>query len=81
MKRSLERSAGRGLEEFLEQSEDTYDLAVAADVFVYIGDLAPVFEALDKRLAPGAYFVFSAGSRSVISSVNGFLTMCYGEKR
>jgi predicted TPR repeat methyltransferase len=51
-----------GLEEFLEHSVDTFDLAVAADVFVYIGDLAPVYETLYKRLAPGAYFVFSTES-------------------
>ncbi len=51
-----------GIEEFLEQSTDTFDLAVAADVFVYIGNLAPVYETLQNRLAPGAYFVFSTES-------------------
>ncbi len=29
------------------------DLALAADVFVYLGDLAPVFEAVARVLAPG----------------------------
>lgn len=30
-----------------------YDLVVAADVFVYIGDLAPVMSAAAKRSSPG----------------------------
>lgn len=36
-----------------------YDLVVAGDVFVYFGDLAPVFAAVRARLAPGGLFVFS----------------------
>jgi predicted TPR repeat methyltransferase len=36
-----------------------YDLALAGDVFVYIGDLDPVFAALAPRLAPGALVAFS----------------------
>lgn len=35
------------------------DLVVAADVFIYIGDLAPVFAAVARVLAPGGVFAFS----------------------
>ncbi len=36
------------------------DFAAAADVFVYIGDLDPVFSAAACALAPGALFAFTA---------------------
>ena len=36
-----------------------FDLAVAADVFVYIGDLEPVMESLTRVLRPGAWLAFS----------------------
>jgi predicted TPR repeat methyltransferase len=36
-----------------------FDLIAAADVFVYIGDLAPVFQAAAGSLRPGGLLVFS----------------------
>jgi len=36
-----------------------FDLVLAADVFVYIGRLDPLFEAVKGRLAPGGLFAFS----------------------
>lgn len=36
-----------------------YDLFVATDVFVYIGDLAPVFASCSRGLRPGGLFAFS----------------------
>ncbi len=36
-----------------------FDLIVAADVLVYIGDLAPVFAGAARALAPGGLFVFT----------------------
>ena len=36
-----------------------YDLILAADLFIYIRDLAPVFAAVVQRLAPGGLFAFS----------------------
>jgi predicted TPR repeat methyltransferase len=36
-----------------------YDLVVAADVLVYIGDLAPLFRALKSALQPDGLFAFS----------------------
>ena len=44
---------------YLDDRNAAYDLAVAADVFVYIGDLAPVFRAVHAALRPGGRFCFS----------------------
>ncbi|MET0323502.1 MAG: tetratricopeptide repeat protein, partial [Duganella sp.] len=44
---------------YLAGRAQTWDLAVAADVFVYIGDLAPVFAAVHQALRPGGRFCFS----------------------
>ncbi len=38
---------------------DDLDLVLAADVFVYVGDLAPVFAGIARCIAPGGLFVFS----------------------
>ena len=47
------------LGEFLSSQTGSYDLVVAADVFVYIGDLAPVFEQVHRALRPQGGFCFS----------------------
>jgi predicted TPR repeat methyltransferase len=44
---------------FLQQASEAWDLIIAADVFVYLGDLRPVFQAVAQRLAPGGLFAFS----------------------
>jgi len=44
---------------FLEESAELYDLFLATDVFVYVGDLEMVFKAIKSRSLPGAYFAFS----------------------
>lgn len=44
---------------FLEQSKDMYDLIIAADVFVYFGNLEPVFALVKKHLKPGGIFCFT----------------------
>lgn len=44
---------------YLDGRAERWDLAVAADVFVYIGDLAPVFERVRRALRPGGRFCFS----------------------
>jgi predicted TPR repeat methyltransferase len=36
-----------------------YDLIMAADTLVYLGDLALVFEAASRRLSPDGYFLFT----------------------
>jgi predicted TPR repeat methyltransferase len=48
--------------EFLERSVrelPLYDLVLSADVFVYIGNLAPIFHAVRQASDAGALFVFS----------------------
>ncbi|MBT9487906.1 MAG: methyltransferase domain-containing protein [Rubrivivax sp.] len=45
--------------QWLQQTPERFDLALAADVFIYIGDLAPVFAGLWRVLWPGGPVVFS----------------------
>jgi predicted TPR repeat methyltransferase len=45
--------------EFLRQSQEQYDLFIATDVFVYIGDLSQVFEEVKRSSLGRSYFVFS----------------------
>jgi len=45
--------------EHLQPQQACQDLVLAADVFVYIGDLAPVFAATHRALRPGGHFAFS----------------------
>ncbi len=44
---------------FLRDSELRFDAATAGDVLIYLGDLAPLFTALQASLRPGGIFVFS----------------------
>jgi predicted TPR repeat methyltransferase len=44
---------------FLRESTEPVDLVMAADVFIYVGALDAVFEAVRERLQPGACFAFS----------------------
>lgn len=44
---------------WLDTQPARFDLAVAADVFVYIGDLDAVFRAVRAALLPGGLFAFS----------------------
>jgi predicted TPR repeat methyltransferase len=45
--------------EFLAGSSESFDLVMAADVFVYVGALGPVFGALAQRMAPAGSFSFT----------------------
>jgi predicted TPR repeat methyltransferase len=45
---------------YLRGTDERYDLVTAADVFIYVGDLEPVFAALERAMAPDAIFCFSA---------------------
>lgn len=53
---AYDRLENADLVEFLQRSENAYDLLVAADVMIYLGDLTPVFEAAWKSLRPGGAF-------------------------
>lgn len=44
---------------FLDHTDESYDLFVASDVLVYMGNLSPVFKGVRQRSVAGAYFVFS----------------------
>lgn len=45
--------------EQLRAATEPYDLVLAADVFVYVGDLDAVFAAVARVLPPGGVFLFS----------------------
>ena len=44
---------------FLQASQQRFDLVIAADVFIYLGDLEAVFAAVFRALAPDGCFCFS----------------------
>lgn len=44
---------------WLRAAPQRHDLVVACDVFIYLGNLAPVFDAVARVLAPGGVFGFS----------------------
>jgi predicted TPR repeat methyltransferase len=46
--------------EYLGGTSQRFDLVLAADVFVYIGELAPIFQALAGLMDPGGLFCFSS---------------------
>lgn len=56
---SYDRLICRDVVEFLNSEDATYDLIVAADVFVYIGDLSPVFKSVHRAIRPAGLFCFS----------------------
>lgn len=47
---------------FVDAAEERWDLFAAADVLVYIGDLAPLFAAVRRAASPEAVFAFSVES-------------------
>jgi predicted TPR repeat methyltransferase len=66
--RMLERARAKGiyrdlhvaeLSAFLGQSAETWDLAVATDVYIYIPDAAASFRPMLEHLSPGGWFGFS----------------------
>lgn len=66
--RMLEKAQQRGIYEelavadvvaALQQRPQTWDVLLAADVLVYIGDLAPIFAAARSALRPGGWLLFS----------------------
>lgn len=70
--RMLERARAKGVYRDLVAAEigafladargRWWELVVAADVFVYVAALAPMFAAVRERLAPGGWFAFSLES-------------------
>jgi predicted TPR repeat methyltransferase len=65
--------------DWLGRREEQWDLVLAADVLVYIGDLAPLFGEVARALRPGGRFAFSvealldgAGAGYAITASNRF---------
>ncbi len=56
------RSGGSGDSSSLSSTAGLYDVLVAADVLVYIGDLRPVLRAAARASEPGALFALSTES-------------------
>lgn len=51
--------AHEDVQAYLESTAERYDLVLAADVFIYVGDLAAVFAGVRRVLAPQGVFAFS----------------------
>lgn len=45
--------------QYLDETDQQYDLVVAADVLVYFGDLSPIFQKISRVLKPKGFFLFS----------------------
>jgi len=54
-----DRLHAQDLVNFLHQTTTKADLVLAADVFIYVGWLDAVFEALSSRVKPGAWLAFT----------------------
>jgi len=44
---------------FLEKTAETFNFFLAADVFIYLADLRPIFRLIRKKARRNAYFLFS----------------------
>lgn len=51
--------------DFLTHTTETFDLFISTDVFIYIGELEPVFKAVAKRAQQDGYFIFSVESCNI----------------
>ena len=49
--------------EQLHQLPDLFNLFIATDVMIYIGNLEPLFSTVSSKASPGAYFAFSVESQ------------------
>ncbi len=52
-------------EPWLAETPDRFDLVLAGDVLIYIGDLRPVFAGVHRVLEPGGLFAFSTETTEV----------------
>ena len=58
----------------LTESPGGYDLVLSADVFIYIGDLDPIFATVRDKAVPAALFAFSVE----VTEGNGFALLDCG---
>ncbi len=82
----IAKAAARGVYDRLEEgdlvatlrssSPQAFDLLVAADVLIYLGDLLPLFEAARRALRPGGVFIFTVeacgGDRFILQQSQRF---------
>ena len=47
------------IDQFLQGCDEKFDLVVAADVFIYIGELASIFQSLSRIIQKGGKFCFT----------------------
>lgn len=59
------------IHDFLRETDERYDLFIATDVLVYIGNLRPIFSSVQDSSLGGAYFVFLTESMDSTSSPEG----------
>lgn len=59
-----ERLVHADITHYLNTTDERFDLVLAADVFIYIGDLASVFAAVHRVMEAAGVFCFSAESAS-----------------
>jgi len=64
----IEKARARGVYDSLlvsdiEAAAGKYDLVIAADTLVYLGDLAPLFHVIAGLLTPDGYFLFTAEAK------------------
>ncbi|MBK8740773.1 MAG: tetratricopeptide repeat protein [Betaproteobacteria bacterium] len=64
---------------YLRAADLRYDLVLAADVFIYVGDLEPVFAGVRRVLDPGGVFCFSAELAGSGGDFELKLTLRYGQ--
>jgi predicted TPR repeat methyltransferase len=68
--------------EHLQRTERRHDVVVAADVFVYVGELEPVFAGVRRVLDAGGRFAFSieAGDEGVPFALHSGFRYAHGER-
>lgn len=64
MRNIYDRLQVADLETALAEPGPSYDLILAADTLVYLGDLTAVFENVRARLAPDGYFLFTTEAKA-----------------
>ena len=62
---------------WLRTTTTRHDLVVACDVFIYLGDLAPLFEAVARVLADGGVFAFTVEEGEAESGYDLLPTLRY----
>lgn len=67
------------LQPWLAACTARYDLVLAADVFIYLGDLAPVFAGVRRVLRPGGLFAFSVEAAASGVELGAQLRYRHGE--